>query len=194
MTNGCPRCGAPLVALLAGAFTLGTCRACAGVFAPNAAAAHLAQKLDEQMAAAVTRVSVGATDMSAMPDGSPALACPTCGAAMGRVVVSETALDTCAMHGTWFDAWELERVMRARAGAQAPRAPFTVIDAGGAALPPPTVPTQSNVYGTGAMNMAADVSEGVGMAAVEVVGDVVASGAAELAVEGVFAIIMAIFD
>ena len=190
MINGCPRCGAPLSQLPAGTFTLGACRACAGVFAPNAAAAHLAQKLDEQMAAAVTQVSVGATDMSAMPDGSPALPCPVCNVPMNRVVVSETQLDTCIMHGTWFDAWELERVMRARAAAtQAASAPWIATGTRKEiAATPPTQPT--SVYGTGAAN----ISEGMGMAALEVVGDVAATGAVELAAEGVFAIIAAIFD
>ncbi len=183
MTNGCPRCGSPLVALQAGAFTLDACRACAGVFAPNAAAAHLAQKLDEQMAAGVSQISATSTDMSAMPDAGPQLPCPICNAPMERVVASETSLDTCTMHGTWFDAWELERVMRARAAGSA----------GKPAMQPQPEPAAQYSYGTAA-NVASGVSEGVGMAAVEVVGDVVESGAAELAVEGVFAIIIAIFD
>ncbi len=183
MTNGCPRCGSPLVALQAGAFTLDACRACAGVFAPTAAAAHLCQKLDEQMAAAVTQISAASADMSAMPDAGPQLPCPICNAPMERVVASETSLDTCTMHGTWFDAWELERVMRARAAGSAEK-PVMQSEPGPAAA-----------YSSGAAaNVASGMSEGAGMAAVEIVGDVVASGAAELAVEGLFAIIIAIFD
>jgi Zn-finger nucleic acid-binding protein len=189
MTNACPRCGAQLAPLQAGAFTLGACRACAGVFAPSAATAHLAQKLDEEMAAAVTQVSMGSTDMSSMPDGSPALPCPTCGAAMNRVVVSETSLDTCIMHGTWFDAWELERVLRARAAElQASSKPWVATGTRKEIAETPPL-----VY-TSAASVGSNVSEGVGMAAAEVAGNVVMSGAAELAVEGVFAIIMAIFD
>ena len=176
--SGCPRCAAPLVGLQAGAFTLGACRACAGVFAPNAAAAHLAQRLDQQMMAAITQVSVGSADMSAMPDGSAQLPCPICNAAMSRIVVSETSLDTCTLHGTWFDAWELLRVMNARA------TPAQVVIA--------PAPQASNA--SGAAGMASGVSEGMGMAAVEIVADVAASGAVELAAEGVFAIIAAFFD
>jgi len=185
--NACPRCGAQLAPLQAGAFTLAACRACAGVFAPSNAAAHLAQKVDEQMSAAVAQVSQGSADMSAMPDAGPQLPCPVCTNPMSRVVVLETSLDTCIMHGTWFDAWELERVMRAKGAANAP----AIVGTRKEFL---ETPPNSNGYARSAANVAASTSEGVGMAAVEVVADVAASGAAELAVEGLFAIITAIFD
>lgn len=195
MTNttssyACPRCRAPLAPLQAGAYTLGACRACAGVFAPNAAAVHLAEKLDEEMAAAVTRVSAGSADLSALPDGSPELPCPVCGDAMSRVVVSETSIDTCILHGTWFDAWELERVMRAKDAENKPWGAVGTRETMKEMPPvqPAPAPQASRVAST-----AANVSEGVGMAAVEVVGDVAVSAAGDLAVEGIFAVIAAIF-
>jgi Zn-finger nucleic acid-binding protein len=172
---------------------LGACRSCAGVFAPSAAAAHLAQKLDQQMAAVVSQVSVGATDMSSMPDGSGALPCPMCNGPMNRVVVNDTSLDTCNMHGTWFDAWELERVLRARVAAvQATSQPLGPVGTRAEYAQMPPVYAPSPVYS--AASAASGVGEGVAQAAVEVVGDAVASGALELAAEGVFAIITAIFD
>jgi Zn-finger nucleic acid-binding protein len=193
MSMSCPRCNAPLARLKAGAFEVSACWKCAGLFAPNDASKHVADKLDLDMLAAISRTDAGASDLSAMPDGTPAIACPMCGGTMDRANVSGTTLDFCKAHGTWFDAHELERVMRAREGERQNPAQTSTDDSASESRR-----ARAALYTSSAASTAANVTETTAMMATEVIADVavdaVASGAAELAVEGVFAIIGAIFD
>jgi Zn-finger nucleic acid-binding protein len=186
----CPRCSGPLARLRAGAFQVGACWKCAGVFAPSDASKHVGEKLDLEMLGAIGRTDAGVGDLSGMPDGTDALACPMCGDSMKRLDAAGTTLDVCAAHGTWFDAHELEKVMRAREAERQNEGQTETEDDSSASQR-----ARANLY---AQSAPLAVTESTAQMATEVIADVaveaVASGAVELAAEGVFAIITAIFD
>lgn len=49
------------------------------------------------------------------PDEVVYLHCPCCGAQMHRKRLARMVVDTCKMHGTWFDRGEVARVLSAKA-------------------------------------------------------------------------------
>jgi hypothetical protein len=104
---------------------LSGCKSCGGVFARAETLATLyAKKLDHALIAALDLFSAG------KPEPAPSaqkveLDCPECLAPMSPQLVSDAAVyvNVCREHGTWFDAWELPRVLRAVAQRPAPAAP-----------------------------------------------------------------------
>lgn len=107
----CPRCFAALAgwSAIPGVFYCGTC---GGVMADNAASKRIVETLDRTLLDIGFRASLG---RSVEPDTTRIVSCPDCLADMKRVEVASAAceVDVCAEHGTWFDAGELETVMRA---------------------------------------------------------------------------------
>jgi hypothetical protein len=83
-----------------------------------------AKRLDHALVAALDAFSAG------KPEPEPGaqkveLDCPECLAPMSPQLVQDAAVwvNVCREHGTWFDAWELPRVLRAIASRPAPPAP-----------------------------------------------------------------------
>ena len=115
----CPRCNVPLAHADVPPFAMLGCGRCGGVWLDHAAvravlAPDAGEPRIEELAARAARAT------SVRPDPRPAsLRCPICEAAMARCEVTHArvAVDTCNLHGTWFDADEVRRV---RAGLAPP--------------------------------------------------------------------------
>jgi Zn-finger nucleic acid-binding protein len=123
----CPRCrvvhraagrsdAPPLFAGSVGGMTLHGCAACAGVFLGPACARRLAEAQPPEVVAHASRASAGARYQ---PDLAPPLACPACQQTMHRThaISAQVEIDSCKLHGTWYDRGELERVAQAIRGS-----------------------------------------------------------------------------
>ncbi len=127
--GACPRCFAPLSAIVLGASQAQGCRKCGGIFADNALSSRITSILDR---AIVADAFAHAARKAAQPLDlhGPKLSCPECSLAMlpNYVQAANVRVDACAEHGTFFDAHELEAVSRAfrrRREAGVPQAPRT---------------------------------------------------------------------
>jgi Zn-finger nucleic acid-binding protein len=87
------------------------CPQCGGLFADNATSARIVAVLDQELLRAA---DLQAEDKRPV-DTRPELLCPHCLEPMQRSFVTSaaTSVDACPVHGTWFDAFELQHVMRA---------------------------------------------------------------------------------
>jgi Zn-finger nucleic acid-binding protein len=90
------------------------CERCGGVWVDNAVSQRLVKVYETNIVLAAEddvarRATTGVNTR-------PAVACPLCGVALGRVLLrvdGGVGRDACAKHGTWFDRDELPRVVRA---------------------------------------------------------------------------------
>ncbi|MDB4936324.1 MAG: hypothetical protein JWP87_3296 [Labilithrix sp.] len=103
----CPRCNRPLEATSGLDGRTHECPHCGGMFVPRDALAEI-----------LCSAEIGGTLRDALPrrELQPVryIACPQCHNAMNRVnfgKVSGVIVDVCKVHGTWFDAGELTRVV-----------------------------------------------------------------------------------
>jgi len=193
----CPRCRshnyeAPLFHRAAGGVGLNGCGACGGVFLAPACARKLSEALPDE---AIRLSSSAGSAARYHADTSPKLHCPVCAKEMQRIKAARAGvdLDVCALHGTFYDREEIEKVAAAirgsgwhGAGAGAAVAGGAAVGVvGGAALaahlasPPPAV-------GNSALDIAGGVAETAGEVALEV--------GAEVVLEGLFAVLGSIFD
>ena len=122
--GACPRCTEPLTGY-SDVDGVRLCLRCGGVFADNAMTRIIVTTLDRALLGMSLAVRLGKTPVR--DDGSGVF-CPDCSNVMSKVHVTPAAcdVDACVDHGTWFDAGELEEVMRAYAaqrkrGARAPK-------------------------------------------------------------------------
>ncbi len=109
--GACPRCQEPLVAH-AEVKSVKICERCGGVMADIEASKRIVSTLDRALLAAGFEARLGKGEPP--KDRGGPVACPECLVEMQKVRV-ESALcdvDACPTHGTWFDAGELEAVMR----------------------------------------------------------------------------------
>jgi Zn-finger nucleic acid-binding protein len=111
--GSCPRCRETLVDV-DGLKGVRTCERCGGVFADNEASRRIVSSLDRVL------LEVGfaaARGKQRAKDTGGALTCPECLVAMQKIRVESAAceIDACPGHGSWFDAGELQDVMRAYA-------------------------------------------------------------------------------
>lgn len=111
--GACPRCHHPLVEYreFPG---IRACEICAGMFADNARSRAIVAALDRALL--VLSLTLRATrPPTARPDHE--VTCPECQGPMARIAIASAActIDACGEHGTWFDAGELDDVMRAYA-------------------------------------------------------------------------------
>ena len=107
----CPRCAAALVAVKS-AEGVWTCGECGGVWTDVERSARVVQRLDRALLE--IGFSAGLGKERKQHDATP-LNCPGCEKPMHRTPIPSAAcvVDACAVHGTWFDAGELEDVIRA---------------------------------------------------------------------------------
>jgi uncharacterized protein (UPF0212 family) len=113
--NQCPRCSSHLDANPTEEGVM-TCKRCGGCFVTSEVASRVATAFDAMLARVDLSAVLGRTEKV---DFNPAvdinLACPKCQREMDRTYVASALsyVDTCVMHGTWFDAEEMSRVGRA---------------------------------------------------------------------------------
>lgn len=102
------------------------CAGCGGVLADVAASARVMSRLDRVLLEIGFRAGLGKVRPT---DDGRRLGCPECLLPMQRVRVESAActVDACPLHGTWFDAGELEDVMRAYANARRAGAHVTLL-------------------------------------------------------------------
>lgn len=111
--GACPRCHHPLVEYreFQG---IRACEICAGMFADNARSRAIVATLDRALL--VLSLTLRARQPPSVAV-APEITCPECQGPMARVEIAAAAcvIDACGEHGTWFDAGELDDVMRAYA-------------------------------------------------------------------------------
>jgi DNA-directed RNA polymerase subunit M/transcription elongation factor TFIIS len=111
----CPRC-AHLLEVNPTEESVMTCKHCGGCFVTSEVASRVATAFDAALARVDLSAALGRTEKV---DFNPAvdinLACPKCQREMQRTYVASALsyVDTCVLHGTWFDAEEMSRVGRA---------------------------------------------------------------------------------
>lgn len=111
--GACPRCARALTPLEVEGATLLVChKSCGGLFADVDASRRVLAGIDRQLLAVAHEVALGKPEL----DGGPSMHCPICLEVMARAPVpaAVVSVDACAVHGTWFDAHELQKVMRVR--------------------------------------------------------------------------------
>ena len=139
--GSCPRCRETLIAVSAGAILPGvrTCHKCGGVFADNDASKKIVSTLDRVLLEVGFQAALGKRRFGDPRDPrelARSLTCPECLVGMRKVRIESAAceIDVCPAHGSWFDAGELQDVMRAyasgrRAGVTSlPHPPLTAGD------------------------------------------------------------------
>jgi Zn-finger nucleic acid-binding protein len=137
--GSCPRCRDTLIAVSAGEIVPGvrTCHKCGGVFADNDASRKIVSTLDRVLLEIGFQAAFGRRRERDPRELARSLTCPECLIGMRKVRIESAAceIDVCPAHGTWFDAGELQDVMRAyassrKAGTLSPgRPPLTATDA-----------------------------------------------------------------
>jgi len=103
----CPRCSHPLEVAPGTDTRVHECPRCGGMFVPRDVLAELL---------CTAELGGGLRESASRPGLDPVryVPCPQCHASMNRVNfgrVSGVIVDVCKMHGTWFDAGELTRVI-----------------------------------------------------------------------------------
>lgn len=97
----CPRCQ---VALEDARAARG-CRGCGGLWLDEAV-------LEEMVLAMRPQRPLDRLELAVIARTEPPLACPACKEPMHASTVHEIPIDRCSKHGVWFDALELETVLR----------------------------------------------------------------------------------
>jgi Zn-finger nucleic acid-binding protein len=164
--------------------TLHGCAECAGVFLGPACARRLAEAQPPEAVALASKASAGARYQ---PDLAPPLSCPACQQTMHRThaISAQVEIDSCKLHGTWYDRGELERVAHAIRGsgwggtAAAAAAPF------GSAVAGAPVRTHGSATHRGQEDRGTFGDAGAGIA--------VDVGSA-IVVESVFSVVWALLD
>ncbi len=117
----CPHCKKRLVTVVALDVSLSGCGACGGIWVDNASARKVLAKPEAVFADLARRAAAGASGSRGKADKPTCAECP---AVLDRVRVHGLELDVCSDHGTWFDAYELDGLVRAMAnGVSADAAP-----------------------------------------------------------------------
>lgn len=114
----CPRCADPLRSTRVHDTDLSSCDHCGGIWVDKVTVERLTARRDPDVETAVRRIC-GAVFRRV--DRQKLASCPVCGQAMKRREIPETVvlLDACDAHGTWFDALELNELIRSAAEARA---------------------------------------------------------------------------
>lgn len=117
----CPHCGCTLVAGRAVSAAVFGCASCGGVWLDAAASQQVVTAIDPSFVSLADAASLMATMPFPPHEARPR--CPVCRKDMQGVRVDGAALslDTCNLHGTWFDRGELQSVVRAFAATRKTR-------------------------------------------------------------------------
>jgi len=115
----CPRCQNPLEVTPGEDRRTHECPRCGGLFVPRDALAEILSTAEIGGAVDAYGGTMPVAGHAAVLDEVRYLACPLCHTSMNRVnfgKVSGVIVDVCKLHGTWFDAGELTRVVAFAAG------------------------------------------------------------------------------
>jgi Zn-finger nucleic acid-binding protein len=115
----CPRCQNPLEVTPGEDRRTHECPRCGGLFVPRDALAEILSSAEIGGAVDAHGGTMPVAGHPAALDEVRYLACPLCHTSMNRVnfgKVSGVIVDVCKIHGTWFDAGELTRVVAFAAG------------------------------------------------------------------------------
>jgi Zn-finger nucleic acid-binding protein len=106
----CPRCAEALHAATAGKMVVESCRTCGGLWIDRDNLALLDKYDREATALAHRMVGLGRMFGAQLPSKEAEIGCPTCAKPLRRVKIqyTETSVDICDEHGTWFDWDELK--------------------------------------------------------------------------------------
>jgi len=108
----CPRCKSGLELLQIGETSLRECRRCDGIWAEVETFERLCAEREER---AAVLGFIGGREQRALPAVKISyVPCPDCGQLMNRnnfARASGVIIDICKMHGVWFDADELPRII-----------------------------------------------------------------------------------
>ncbi len=109
----CPHCRKLLAGVRVGAVELNGCGGCGGIWVDNQSAQAVVaapERVFGELARRCSENARGGTPKSDRPS------CPSCPAILERVVTHGILLDVCTQHGTWFDALELDQLVRTLRG------------------------------------------------------------------------------
>jgi Zn-finger nucleic acid-binding protein len=107
----CPHCQSSLAAAETKGVLLHGCGECGGIWIDNASAQKVVASADQVFSDLASRAGRAAHAKSAGRSESPR--CPQCAARLAPSWFGKIQVDTCASHGTWFDAFELPKVVQA---------------------------------------------------------------------------------
>jgi Zn-finger nucleic acid-binding protein len=110
----CPRCDQPLHPRLLGDVVIDECRGCAGVFLDKLAIERVVTDRRQARAEALLGVLRRGDLPPVAPGSRMYVKCPTCKIVMNRRQFASGArvvVDVCRIHGTFFDAGELPRII-----------------------------------------------------------------------------------
>jgi Zn-finger nucleic acid-binding protein len=111
--ESCPRCQAPMEAVVVGRSHLRECARCGGLWADSLSLQQICADREEQAAVLGVAAPVG-NDSVLLEAKIRYLPCPVCRKLMNRVNFarcSQVVVDVCREHGTWFDKDELRRIV-----------------------------------------------------------------------------------
>jgi Zn-finger nucleic acid-binding protein len=109
MERRCPHCKKRLVTVVAEGVSLSGCGACGGIWVDNASARSVLSNPLSVFADLAHRAAAGASGSRGKIDKPTCAECP---AVLDRSRIHGIDLDVCTDHGTWFDARELETLVK----------------------------------------------------------------------------------
>jgi Zn-finger nucleic acid-binding protein len=111
----CPRCDHPLGARLVGGIVVDECMTCRGLFLDHVAIKRIVTDRQQARAEALLGALPKLEHLEIKPaDGKLYIKCPVCHVVMNRKLFATGAgviIDVCRIHGTFFDAGELPRII-----------------------------------------------------------------------------------
>jgi Zn-finger nucleic acid-binding protein len=128
----CPHCKKRLVTVVAEGVSLSGCGACGGIWIDNASARSVLSNPKSVFADLARRAARGATGSRGKIDKPTCAECP---AVLDRTRVHGIDLDVCGDHGTWFDALELETLVKVLNHETVPQEPEATIHCAGCRQP-----------------------------------------------------------
>lgn len=114
----CPHCKKLLVTVKVGELALSGCGRCGGIWVDNASARSLVASPQRVVIELAERASAHAAKNGKPRSSTPT--CPCCPAVLDKRRAHGVELDLCDQHGTWFDSYELQTVLRKLLGEPSP--------------------------------------------------------------------------
>lgn len=106
----CPRCHEPMRGKMVGDFSVIECKECGGFFIPNDTFEMMQENSDRLIfpTSGIPKMQINPGEIVHY------VRCPVCRTMMNRTNFARTSgviVDTCRLHGIWFDPGELEKIM-----------------------------------------------------------------------------------
>jgi len=110
----CPRCDGLLLSNLIGDTLIDECADCHGIWLDTAAVERIVEEREGGIAGEFAARGSHSSQPAPQPSGPMYVRCPECDSVMNRKNFARSSgvvVDQCRVHGTWFDAGELPRVI-----------------------------------------------------------------------------------